>query len=173
MSKIALESNPSGTGTFTIKSPNSNVDRELTLPDSAGEIYNRGNILGTVSQSSGVPTGAIIERGSNANGEFVKYADGFMIATIPFNSYSGIAMELDANDWRRPVSPYVIPSPVSFASVLFIGATNGGSSRTIVHRQNYSLENQTVSSSFYSGPGSSATAFNRLDAQFCIFGTWF
>jgi hypothetical protein len=79
MSKIALESNPSGTGTFTIKSPNSNVDRELTLPDSAGEIYNRGNILGTVSQSSGVPTGAIIERGSNANGEFVRYADGTLI----------------------------------------------------------------------------------------------
>jgi hypothetical protein len=42
-------------------------------------MYNQGNILGTVSESSGVPTGAIIERGSNANGEFVKYADGTMI----------------------------------------------------------------------------------------------
>ena len=39
-------------------------------------IYHTGNILGTVSQSSGVPTGAIIERGSNANGEYTKYADG-------------------------------------------------------------------------------------------------
>jgi hypothetical protein len=38
-------------------------------------------IVGTVSQSGGVPTGAIIERGSNANGEFVKYADGTMICT--------------------------------------------------------------------------------------------
>lgn len=33
-------------------------------------------IVGTVSQSGGVPTGAIIQRGSNANGEFVRYADG-------------------------------------------------------------------------------------------------
>lgn len=33
-------------------------------------------VLGTVSQSSGVPTGAIIERGSNANGEYTRYADG-------------------------------------------------------------------------------------------------
>jgi len=41
--------------------------------------YTRSNILGTVSQSAGVPTGAIIERGSNANGEFVKYADGTLI----------------------------------------------------------------------------------------------
>jgi hypothetical protein len=43
------------------------------------QVYARSNILGTVSQSSGVPTGAIIERGSNANGEFVKYADGTLI----------------------------------------------------------------------------------------------
>src|SRR5690606_16392006 len=37
----------------------------------ADKAFRRGNILGTVSQSSGVPTGAIIERGSNANGEYV------------------------------------------------------------------------------------------------------
>ncbi|WP_427030912.1 hypothetical protein [Halomonas sp. H2] len=34
------------------------------------------NILGTVSQSDGVPTGAIIESGSNSNGEWLKLADG-------------------------------------------------------------------------------------------------
>lgn len=39
------------------------------------------NILGTVSQFGGLPTGAIIERGSNANGEYVKLADGTMICT--------------------------------------------------------------------------------------------
>jgi len=43
--------------------------------------YYRTNILGTVSQSSGVPTGALIEDGSNANGNFVKFADGTMICT--------------------------------------------------------------------------------------------
>lgn len=37
------------------------------------------NILGTVSQSGGIPTGAIIERGSNANGEYVRFADGTQI----------------------------------------------------------------------------------------------
>lgn len=42
----------------------------------AAEFFRRSNILGTVSQSGGVPTGAIIERGSNANGEYVRYADG-------------------------------------------------------------------------------------------------
>ena len=43
------------------------------------DTYHQGNILGTVSESDGVPTGAIIERGSNANGEYVKYADGTQI----------------------------------------------------------------------------------------------
>lgn len=41
--------------------------------------YHRGNILGTVSQSGGTPTGAIIERGSNANGEYIRWADGTQI----------------------------------------------------------------------------------------------
>jgi hypothetical protein len=36
-------------------------------------------IVGTASQSGGIPTGAILERGSNANGEWTKYADGTMI----------------------------------------------------------------------------------------------
>jgi len=43
------------------------------------EIYHQGSVLGTVSQSAGVPTGALIQRGSNANGEFVRFADGTMI----------------------------------------------------------------------------------------------
>lgn len=40
------------------------------------ELFHNQNILGTVSQAGGVPTGAIIERGSNANGEYIKWADG-------------------------------------------------------------------------------------------------
>lgn len=45
------------------------------------QVYHQGTVLGAVSQSGGVPTGAIIERGSNANGEYVKFADGTMICT--------------------------------------------------------------------------------------------
>jgi hypothetical protein len=45
------------------------------------EVFHQGNFVGTVSQASGVPTGAIIERGSNANGSFVRFADGTQICT--------------------------------------------------------------------------------------------
>lgn len=38
MSKVALSGNASGTGTFTIASPNSNTDQTLSLPDASGTI---------------------------------------------------------------------------------------------------------------------------------------
>jgi hypothetical protein len=38
MSKIALNSNASGSGVFTIESPNSDTDRTLNLPDKAGTV---------------------------------------------------------------------------------------------------------------------------------------
>lgn len=40
--------------------------------------YGKTNILGAVSQSGGVPTGAIFDTGSNAGGEWTRYADGRM-----------------------------------------------------------------------------------------------
>lgn len=43
--------------------------------------YTGATVLGTVSQSGGVPTGAVIERGSNANGDYVRFADGTQICT--------------------------------------------------------------------------------------------
>lgn len=45
------------------------------------EVYTQRSVLGAVSQVDGIPTGAIIERGGNANGEYVKFADGTMICT--------------------------------------------------------------------------------------------
>ncbi len=54
-----------------------------SFSQNAEPVYNQNNILGTVSQSGGVPTGAIIERGSNANGEYVKFADGTLILYFP------------------------------------------------------------------------------------------
>ena len=42
------------------------------------ELYHSGSILGTVSQSAGVPTGPIFEAGSNANGRYERLADGKM-----------------------------------------------------------------------------------------------
>ena len=46
------------------------------------EIYHKKNIVGAVSQSAGVPTGAVVESWVNANGRYVRFADGTQIASI-------------------------------------------------------------------------------------------
>lgn len=45
MSKVQLAGNVSGTGVFTIASPNSNVDRTLTLPDNTGTLLSSASTL--------------------------------------------------------------------------------------------------------------------------------
>ncbi len=52
-----------------------------TALGTTGALYGGDSILGAVSQSGGVPTGAIIERGSNANGEYTRWADGTRTCT--------------------------------------------------------------------------------------------
>ncbi|SDE59122.1 DUF2793 domain-containing protein [Ruegeria marina] len=45
------------------------------------EILHHNNLVGTVSQTAGSPTGAVIESGSNANGSYTRWADGTQICT--------------------------------------------------------------------------------------------
>jgi len=58
---------------------------EESNPDTlvrAGDGYLKGTILDAVAQDgNGVPTGGVIERGSNANGDYVRFADGTQICT--------------------------------------------------------------------------------------------
>ncbi|MGU5699322.1 hypothetical protein ACV1D9_19465 [Aeromonas allosaccharophila] len=73
----------------------------VVTPDKLNKHYRRGNILGIVSQSGGIPTGAIIEHGSNANGEYTKFADGTMIIKIP---YTGLAGNFVNNTFDPPAA---------------------------------------------------------------------
>jgi len=55
MSKITLTPNAAGTGTFTLASPNSNTNRTLTLPDSAGELLTSGSTLSSANLTGALP----------------------------------------------------------------------------------------------------------------------
>ena len=69
--------------------------------------YHKQNVLGTVSQSSGVPTGAVLERGSNANGEYVRFADGTQICTRSIAHNMNLS---SSQDWDYPAAFVAIPS---------------------------------------------------------------
>lgn len=53
--------------------------------------YHNRNVVGAVAQSGGVPTGSIIEQGANANGSYVRYADGTQICFRLITSNETIA----------------------------------------------------------------------------------
>lgn len=72
------------------------------------DIYKRSNIIGTVGQSSDVPTGAVIEHGSNTNGQYIKFADGTMICFARELS----ATNLTLNVWKE----YNYTLPAAFYS---------------------------------------------------------
>jgi hypothetical protein len=54
MSKVTIQGNASGTGTFTIAAPNSNTDRTLTLPDVAGTVLTSGS-------NADFPAGSVLQ----------------------------------------------------------------------------------------------------------------
>lgn len=74
------------TATVTTSTTDTTAGRLLTTGAGPAQAFRRGNILGTVSQSGGVPTGAVIQRGSNSNGEFVRFADGTQICWVTIDS---------------------------------------------------------------------------------------
>lgn len=104
----ALSLAQGGTGVTTIAA-------FLSALQAAGA-YAKGNILGAVSQTGGVPTGAVIERGSNAQGEFVKFADGTMICTYSGSVNYSLTSQYGNNyiavgAWNFPAQFVTTPNP--------------------------------------------------------------
>jgi hypothetical protein len=107
MSKIALSGNASGTGTFTLASPNSNTDRTLNLPDNSGTVATSGisgvdsvpvgRGAGNVSTNTAVGASALAanEAGGN-NNTAVGYESLNANTTGDFNTALGSGA-LDAN----------------------------------------------------------------------------
>ena len=123
----------------------------------------RLNILGTVSTVGGVPSGSIVERSSNANGEYVKFADGTMICTrmltgTTTTSSGSIFVSSSYSTWTFPVAFVGL-----FPSVL--GTVNGGGRWVLT--QSLSLTSVGVAQA---SPISSATS---LGAYLTAVGRWY
>lgn len=101
--------------------------QEGTETDPWVRLYSENNILGEVSQSNGVPTGAIFKRDSNSDGSYVLSADGRVEITksfsLPFNQGNG------ARDNPHRTTPftweYPVPILVNKERVIILSATLG------------------------------------------------
>ncbi|WP_225933830.1 phage tail protein [Pseudomonas azerbaijanoccidentalis] len=90
------------------------VDYERANGKPVAFAFDRSSVVGTVSQTSGLPTGAIVERGSNTNGNFVKYADGTMICWY----YTSVSYALSTPYGSQFISASLsYPFPVGFVGV--------------------------------------------------------
>lgn len=93
MSKVKIEGNASGTGTFTIASPNSNTDRTLTLPDVTGTLLTAdgdGSSLTGISSYSDSDALTLF----NASGSAPVYA---CRAWVNFNGTGTVAIRTSGN----------------------------------------------------------------------------
>lgn len=125
----------------------------------------KADILGVVSQSGGLPTGSIIERGSNSNGEYVKFADGTLICFMN----PGGSPAIGANAFSA-FGPY--GTPANFInSVFFVTAVAvpAGSNDTYGVTVSYSLSSNTVG--FVYRNGATAQSFGNIKIL-CI-GRWY
>jgi hypothetical protein len=130
--------------------------------------FNNENILGTVSQSSGVPTGAIIERGSNANGEYVRYADGTQECWSPQIRLGYVNANSCDFTWTFPAS---------FVSTSYGHSINGEgfAGLAVSKRQGlFELASRTTTSAIarLSGTGS-FTSGDYVDAKARVIGRWY
>ena len=83
------------------------------------QAFRRGNVIGTVSRAGSVPAGALIERGNNANGEYVRLADGTQICwhTAPAAYISGSTVRAA---WSFPVA--FVGAPSVFCAPSYLSA---------------------------------------------------
>lgn len=84
MSKVALQGNPSGTGTFQIVAPNSNADRTLTLPDKTATL---ATVVDSITQSQ-------LATALNVSGDAPIYA---CRAWVNFNGTGTVAIRASGN----------------------------------------------------------------------------
>lgn len=68
-------------------------------------LMDQSSIVGTVAQSGGMPTGAVIERGTNANGNYTRFADGTQecFNTLSASSGAGVVWTFPAAFSAAPV----------------------------------------------------------------------
>lgn len=125
--------------------------------------YGKTNILGSVSQASGVPTGAIIERGSNANGEFVKYADGTMVCT-------GVLATLAVGATTSTTQSFTLPATFinnSYAVTIF------GTPSASNDMYGFTAIGTKTTTTFVATYRNGATAQNVTNIAWSAIGRWF
>ena len=89
------------------------VDFSLGATVAGVAVLGQNDLLGTVAETAGTPTGAVFERGSNADGDYVRFADGTQICE---REVSGVDITVASGSvFKNTQTDYDFPMP--FASI--------------------------------------------------------
>jgi len=145
MSKIAIQGNASGTGTFTIAAPNSDENRTLTLPDEAGTVLTSASTIipsssGLLAFRVGDSTNQTITHGNTTKVTFTEedYDLGSCFASSTFTPNVAGYYWLHGNvQWEAPTgSNYVVGAWIyknGGRLAIHQHTSNGGSGRSITN----------------------------------------
>ncbi|HWJ88502.1 MAG TPA: pyocin knob domain-containing protein [Pelagibacterium sp.] len=119
-------------------------------------VYHSQNLVGTVSQSGGIPTGAVIESGENANGKYTRFADGTQICQGTV-SITPVANEVSTATATFPVEffspPTVVVSTVSNSIAVVRPAALNSQATTTSVTVNFIRSNTGVTMQNYEASG--------------------
>jgi hypothetical protein len=146
--------------------------RASTLTAWTSDIYRRSNILATVGQSGGVPTGGIIERGANASGEYVRFADGTQICIGRADNIGPISSVVGSGFsslGETPLGTY----PASFSGPPVVGLISGNTGGSL-----YSIATAVGSGTSTQPPGAQLFRFTSQGStlffvRYLAVGWWF
>jgi len=150
-------------------------------------LFKRGNILGTVSESSGTPTGALIEAtegtpdGSDNRTDIVRFADGLQIISGNVRLTKASDARLDGTvtfpknfvDTRYQVSAAFRPGTET-AGVVTIAGDNNLSAREMMAPVSGSKAVGSCTIAAYAAAGAGTiSSGSKMYVDFIIMGRWF
>ena len=158
--------------------------RLLKVGAGAGQLdpalYSRSTVLGNVAHMAGQPTGALFERGSNANGNYLRFADGTQICSRKVQ-VSGLSINTSMGSlYRANVGDFAFPavfSVVDAVGVTLMGSQNASIRNTagvLKTRQGSSVSDADWTGiTLWSSASITGTASETTNLSLFAIGRWF
>lgn len=134
-------------------------------PGSWVTMYTNANIVGTVSVSGTLPTGAIMETATNANGSYTKFTDGTLICQGPIADFN---VGASANPTLTPNGTFAHP----FVNSLY-GCQGMGTPNTSHDHYGYTAVNNRATTAVNFVHRNGATAQIMVNNRYIAIGRWY
>ena len=165
MSNIALSGNASGTGTFTIASPNSNTNRTLDLPDNSGTVVLDSatqTLTNKTIQGGAITSGTVVASTSGTSIDFTGIPSWAKRITVMFSGVStngSSPVQVQVGSGSISTTSYSCSSSVLTSGVSTTAASTGiliSNSGAAANLRNGSMVLSLVSGNTWVASGSGA-----------------